>query len=87
MVLEKIKEFFIWNTTIKAKLNHLEFKSDSNQIDNIVEEVNNCEDELKHWMNNWESIEDLLNQSNTTVADLSFDNVFKNCEGKITQLQ
>ncbi|XP_050548347.1 uncharacterized protein LOC126909987, partial [Daktulosphaira vitifoliae] len=87
LVLEKINEFFNWNTTIKAQLDHLEFKIDSNQVVvNIFEEVNDSVNELKQWRNNWNSIENLLNQSNTTVADLSFDDCFRYCEGKISQL-
>lgn len=88
LVLEKSNQFFIWNETLLGKLNHTEFQFDTNQDKtNLIESINNCSEEVKLWRENIDSIENLLQQSKTTIPGLSIVDQFKQLEFKLAKIQ
>lgn len=88
MVLEKANEFFIWNETMLGKLSHIEFQFDSNQMKtNLINDIKNCSKEVEQWEKNIESIEDILQQSKTTIPGLSVTDQFKHLQLKLVKIQ
>lgn len=88
IVLEKVNEFFIWNETLSGKLNHTEFQFDTNQSkSNLINDLNKCSEEIKLWEENIDTIENLLQQSKTTIPGLSITDQFKQLEIKLEKMQ
>lgn len=88
LVLEKANEFFIWNETLFGKLSHIEFQFDSNQMKtNLIEDINESSEDVEQRKQNIESIENLLQQSKTTIPGLSITNQFKQLELKLVHIQ
>lgn len=88
IVLEKANEFFIWNETQLGKLSHIEFQLDTNQANiNLIDYVDKCSEEIELWKQNIDSIENLLEQSKTTIPGLSITEQFKELEQKLVNIQ
>lgn len=88
IVLEKANEFFIWKETLLGKLSHIEFQFDTNQENiNLIDYVNKCSEEVELWKQNIESIENLLQQSKTTIPGLTITEQFKELESKLVKIQ
>lgn len=88
IVLEKANEFFIWNETLLGKLSHTEFQFDTNQANiNLLDYVTKCSEEVELWKHNIDSIENLLQQSKTTIPGLSITDQFKELELKLVKIQ
>lgn len=87
-VLEKANEFFIWNETLSGKLSHTEFQFDTNQSkSNLINDLNKCSEEIKLWEENIDSIENLLQQSKTTIPGVSITDQFKLLVIKLEKIQ
>lgn len=88
IVLEKSNEFFIWNETLLGKLSHIEFQFDTNQAKiNLINDINKCSEEVEIWKQNIHSIENLLQESKTTIPGLSIVDQFKDLESKLIKIQ
>jgi len=88
IVLEKANEFFIWHETLLGKLSHAEFQFDTNQVKtNLLSNVNTCSEEVKLWEENIDSIENLLQQSKTTIPGLSITDQFNQLKSKLVKIQ
>jgi len=71
-----------------GKLSHTEFQFDANQATiNLTNDINKSLDEVKQWELNIDSLENLLQQSKTTIPGLSIKDQFKQIELKLENIQ
>jgi GTP-dependent phosphoenolpyruvate carboxykinase len=88
IVLEKANEFIIWKETLLGKLSHIEFQFDANQANiTLIDYVDKCSEEVELWKQNIDSIENLLQQSKTTIPGSSIADQFKEVELKLVNIQ
>lgn len=71
-----------------GKLSHAEFQFDTNQAKiNLVDDMNECSEKIRTWAENIDSIEQLLEQSKTTIPGPSITDKLKESENKLAKIR
>lgn len=69
-------------------MGHIEFQFDTNQAKiNLISDIQKCSKEVELWKQNIYSIENLLQESKTTIPGLSINDQFKELELKLQNIQ